>query len=132
MKYAQLEDHLKAQCSMHIEISFRDIEQIIGAKLPPSARRHRAWWSNNPSNSVATYAWLNAGYRSAKVDMAGERLVFERLGTAAPASLSEPARKPYRAGNSVSLYGHFRGVFKFPNGADLSAPTGERWAVDHD
>ncbi|WP_339747249.1 hypothetical protein [uncultured Maricaulis sp.] len=132
MKYTPLEHHLQAQTLNHIELRFCDIERIIGATLPPSARRHRAWWSNNPSNSVATYAWLNAGYRSAQVDMAGERLVFERRGTATPTSLSEPARTPYRAAGAASLYGQFRGVFKFVDGTALSAPTGECWAADHE
>jgi hypothetical protein len=59
-------------------MSFSEIEAIIGSSLPPSSRRHRAWWSNNPSNSVITFSWLNAGYRTADVDMGSERLVFRR------------------------------------------------------
>jgi hypothetical protein len=59
-------------------MSFAEIEAVVGAPLPLSARRHRGWWSNNPGNSGATRAWLDAGYRTAEVDMAGERLVFRR------------------------------------------------------
>lgn len=129
MKYGPLERYLRAQKLDIVAMSFKDVEKLIHASLPPSARRHRAWWSNNPSNSVATFAWLNAGYRSAKVDMSGERLVFERTAPVAAASLAEPAAPAYRAAPSGSLYARFRGVFKFPAGTDLTAPAGENWAV---
>ncbi|WP_417470136.1 hypothetical protein [Maricaulis sp.] len=129
MKYTPLEHHLKAQPLTRVELSFSDIERIIGAELPPSARRHRAWWSNNPSNSVATYAWLNAGYRSTRVDMASERLVFERQRQTA---LAESPRPAYRPATATGLYGCFRGMFKFPEGSELTAPTGEVWDASHD
>jgi hypothetical protein len=77
-KYELLEDHLRGVGRDHVPMSFAEVEAVIGSSLPASARRHRAWWSNNPSNSVITYSWLNAGYRTAEVDMAGERLVFRR------------------------------------------------------
>lgn len=132
MKYAPLEQHLRAQNTHSVAMSFADIERVLDAKLPPSARRHRAWWSNNPSNSVATYAWLNAGYKSAKVDMTGERLVFERARQRAALSVAETAPTPYISGTTPSLYGRFRGMFKYAHGSDLCAPTGERWTASHD
>jgi hypothetical protein len=37
-------------------MSFREIEQVLGFPLPPAARRHRPWWSNNGNNNVMTKA----------------------------------------------------------------------------
>jgi hypothetical protein len=76
-RYQALCDHLRAARG-DVPMGFAEIEAVVGAPLPASARRHRGWWSNNPTNSGATRAWLAAGYRTAEVDMAGERLVFRR------------------------------------------------------
>ena len=77
-KYSRLGDFLKAQTFEAVPITFSAIEAIIGDRLPPSARKHRAWWSNNPGNAVITYEWLGAGYRSTDVSMDEERLTFRR------------------------------------------------------
>ena len=62
-------------------MTFEDIEEVIGATLPPSARKHRAWWSNNSTNSPMTLAWRAGGYESTSVDMANGNLVFRKVGT---------------------------------------------------
>ncbi len=78
-KYAPLTAFLKSRQQRELRCSFTDIEAALGFKLPPVARGHRAWWSNNASNNVMTKAWLNAGFRAEQVDMAGETLVFRRI-----------------------------------------------------
>jgi len=96
-KYQPLEDYLrKCQYDM-LPMTFKDIEKLIGEPLPASARRHRAWWSNNPSNSTITYAWLNAGYKTTDVEMERGRLVFRR---------QRPAPRPFvpaGAGGAAAL-----------------------------
>jgi hypothetical protein len=87
-KYDKLRTYLQAQPSDEVSMRFADIEHIIGAKLPPKAQFHRAWWSNSASNSVMTKAWLDAGFRSERVDMAGRKLVFRRV--AQPATTNRP------------------------------------------
>jgi hypothetical protein len=85
-------------------MSFKEIEEVIGAPLPPSAFKHRAWWSNKPGNSVMTGAWLAAGYLSSDVDMAGRKLTFRRTQSNAHGS-SRDALPPGDAaspGSSVS------------------------------
>ena len=57
--------------------TFEDIEEILGSALPPSARRHSAWWSNTKSHSQAL-AWIAAGWKKSSIDMKGEMVVFER------------------------------------------------------
>jgi hypothetical protein len=78
LKYQPLQDHLSRIWRDRYPITFEEIERIIGDKLPDSAYRHRAWWSNNPSNSVITYSWLKAGWKTEQVDMEGRKLVFKR------------------------------------------------------
>lgn len=63
--------------SSPVTISFQDLEDIIGQSLPPSARRHRAWWANNPGRTLARQ-WLAAGWRAEQVDLAGERVRLAR------------------------------------------------------
>ena len=127
-KYDRLGAHLRAQPGDAVTMSFSEIERVIGAKLPPRAQFHRAWWSNSPSNNVMTKAWLDAGFRSARVDMAGRKLVFERMPEAkrenattaaqhapgmadegrkfAPDGIPEE-KKPYRS----PLFGCMKGTF---------------------
>lgn len=95
-KYQPLTDHLKAQKNSNYSIKFKEIEGIIHDNLPPSAYRHRAWWSNNPTNSVMTKAWLDAGWISSDVDMEAQKLVFRRKRQPPPPPGSAPmaSRQP--------------------------------------
>ena len=78
-KYDPLRDHLMGQRGDRWQATFREIEALLGARLPPSARRYRPWWANDGGLlRVQAHAWLKAGWRTADVDMAGERVTFER------------------------------------------------------
>ena len=77
-KYQPLTDHLRNLPFSQYKFSFKEIEKIIQNSLPPSAYQYRAWWSNNPSNSGMTRAWLDAGWLSSDVDLPGQHLVFRR------------------------------------------------------
>lgn len=141
-KYEPLANHLSESGQAAIPMSFAEIERIIGAGLPPSAFRHRAWWSNNPSNSVITYAWLKAGYKSADVDMPGRQLVFRRSvqngvlppsdggGPVPEASEATGAPVPADAagpGPFSRIYGALKGTVTVKPGTDLTAPDGTDW-----
>jgi hypothetical protein len=115
-KYEPLTEFLHKQGASRIVMTFSDIERIVGFKLPRSAKEHRAWWSNNPSNSVMTKAWLNAGYQSEQVDMSGRKLVFSR---AENARVGEPER---RSAPPRSLYGWLEGTVRVTPGVDLAEP----------
>ncbi len=82
-KFEPLTAFLSSLPTSERRVTFGEIERILGFKLPPSARRHRPWWSNNPDNSAITKAWLAAGFRTEQVDMAGESLVFRKARQAA-------------------------------------------------
>jgi hypothetical protein len=78
-KYQALYRHLQRQPNVEVELTFARIEALLGEPLPPSARTGRAFWSNRQAGLQAT-AWLAAGYRVSRVDLAGRRIVFRRRG----------------------------------------------------
>ena len=134
-KYAPLATYLRESGRETLSMSFAEIERIIGADLPPSAFKHRPWWSNNPSNSVITYAWLEAGYLTEQVDMAGQTLVFRKSShDASPpegggVEAQDEAPAPAAAGaDSFSLvFGALKGTVTVKEGTDLTAPVEADW-----
>lgn len=115
-KYTPLADFLKKQDRDFVPMTFADIERVIGTRLPPSASKHRPWWSNNPDNSVLTKAWLEAGFESEQVDMAGRRLVFRRV------------RAPKVEGKESEMafhpaYGFMKGLVRIMPETDLTRPA---------
>lgn len=126
-KFEPLRQFLDALPKGERRMSFVEIENILGFKLPPSARRHRPWWSNNPSNSAMTKAWLAAGCRTEQVDMAGEKLVFKKADGPISASgeQGQSAQDAHR-----TPYGGLEGTVRIAPGVDITEPTGEVWAAD--
>ena len=122
-KYEPLKAFLAGRPEAELSISFHEIESIIAASLPPSAFKHRAWWSNNPSNSVITYAWLAAGYETARVDMELKKLIFRRAEERALSSSG-------RSGWIAALQAELRGTVHVEPGYDLTEPTGETWDAE--
>ena len=43
-KYEPLAQFLRKQQTHEVRLTFSEIERIVGARLPPSARKQRAWW----------------------------------------------------------------------------------------
>jgi hypothetical protein len=60
-----------------MELSFQDIERILGKKLPRSAHEYRAWWSNDPTKPQSS-AWLDEEWRTTSLSMTEQRLSFVR------------------------------------------------------
>ena len=65
--------------TVSIDLSFAEIEAILGQSLPPAARAYRPWWGNetNPGRSQSA-AWQTAGWKVARVDLPGETVAFAR------------------------------------------------------
>jgi hypothetical protein len=122
-KYEPLTQFLRQQSDAEILMTFDQIERVVGEKLPKSAHDHRAWWSNNPSNSVMTKAWLAAGFRSEQVDMEGQKLVFRRTPVSPPRRLAEGELPPSRH----PLIGWLKGTFAIAPGVDLTQPVMPEW-----
>ena len=63
-KYDALERYLSRRGSAEMELSFEELERIIGSALPASAARSQ-WSANETSaetNHVQCRAWQDAGY----------------------------------------------------------------------
>lgn len=119
-KYAPLKTHLTAAGLSQIPMSFKDIEVIISDRLPASARKHRAWWSNNPSNSVITNSWLAAGYKTADVNLEAESVVFVKT------NADRPPDRPVSGNNPV--LGCMKNTITVPEGVDVAEPAMPEWA----
>ncbi|HWE98418.1 MAG TPA: hypothetical protein VG248_01330, partial [Caulobacteraceae bacterium] len=76
-KYDPLKTFLQSSQTEEIALSFSEIEALLGKALPAS-RQYPAWWSNNPSNNPMTKVWLDAGYRTERVNVEAGRVVFRR------------------------------------------------------
>src|SRR5690348_1197422 len=131
-KYEALGPFLRGQRTQEVPVTFAEIEKVIGQKLPRSAYVHRPWWSNNPSNSAMTKVWLDAGFRTERVDMAGQKLVFRHTGersfgeNAPPAYVGPaPAEKQPRR---HPLFGRLKGTFTIDPEWDLTKPAMPEWA----
>ena len=128
-KYALLEMHLRSSGRAIVPMTFREIENVIGSTLPPKSAKHRAWWSNNPSNNVMTKAWLAAGYESARVDMHNRKLVFRK---ASPEADLQPTQgtADNRGGSFSRIFGALKGTVTIAPDTDLTAPIGEEWDAE--
>jgi|SRR5688572_25066028 hypothetical protein len=120
-KYEPLGNFLRKQTADEVKVSFEQIERIIGDKLPASAHEHRAWWSNNPNNSVMTKAWIEAGFHSEQVDMDGRKLVFRRVRGPGPSPMDSKPMGPH------PLIGWMKGTVRVAPGVDLTEPADPEW-----
>jgi hypothetical protein len=122
-KYDALGNYLKRQGHERVPMTFAEVEAVTGVKLPASARKHRPWWSNNPDNSVMTKVWLEAGFVSEQVDLAGRKLVFRRVRKPSAAEAASGGEKPFHP-----LYGMMQGLIRIMPGTDLTRPADPEWA----
>lgn len=74
-KYIRLTNYLKTSNENCVDLSFSEIESILGFPLNASARKHRAQWSNTTTISFPC-SWIKAGYKVAAVDIANEEVEF--------------------------------------------------------
>ncbi len=84
-KYDPLRHHLHQSNADELTLSLAEIETILDAKLPPSARSQRAWWGNRRRGALQARAWLDVDYRVETIELdeknyrAG-RVTFRKLG----------------------------------------------------
>ena len=126
-KYQPLTEFLRRQPRAVVRMSFDEIERVIGAKLPPSAMHHRAWWSNNAQNNVMTKAWKDAGFESEDVDMKGRRLAFRRVRSETSRDMGAPSVDDVTTEQRHPLIGWMKGTLTIAEGVDLSQPADPEW-----
>ena len=77
-KYDPLKHFLETWIINETPMTFAEIEKVLGFRLPDSARKFPAWWSNNTGTHVGVSAWREAGFRTARVDIGSEKVTFVR------------------------------------------------------
>jgi len=92
-----------------LRVTFSEIEGILKFKLPRSAITYAAWWSNDATGHSHAKAWLDAGWRTADVDVAGRKVTLVR-----------EERRPLK----TDPWGCMEGTVRIMPDADLTAPTG--------
>src|SRR5436309_2464484 len=116
-KYEPLEHFLKKQRTKRWRVAFREIEAMLGFKLPQSAFKYPAWWSNDATGHSHAKAWLDAGWRTEEVDVAARKVTLVR---------NENRSRPRK----TDPWGCMAGTVRIVQGTDLTAPTGERWTAE--
>lgn len=80
-KYLLLAKHLLTVPAATTDLQFQvaEIEEIVGAHLPPEARRFPNWWANQKTGKrPQAFAWMAAGWLVSKVDIDADLVKFSR------------------------------------------------------
>lgn len=77
-KYEPLEELLRGCVRTNVELTFGEVEQVLGFRLPDSARRYRGWWANEAKSHVQARSWMNAGWQTWDVKLSDEKVLFRR------------------------------------------------------
>jgi hypothetical protein len=120
-KYEALPQFLRSAHGSIKRLGFAEIERVLGFKLPKSAYEHEAWWSNNATGHSHARAWMNAGWRTQDLDLAGRKVTFQRSPEPTLAKPKSPKGDPW---------GCMADTITFMPGVDLTAPTGEKWNAE--
>jgi hypothetical protein len=77
--YDPLRVHLNSITDPVIKMTFADVERVLVRPLPASARRHRAWWSNEAEGTHShARSWLDANRTTRNVDLNAATVEFVR------------------------------------------------------
>ena len=79
-KYDALSTYLSGAGSSPLRMSFAQVEAVLGFKLPPSSRKHSAWWANDRTHRQSQ-AWLSVGWETSDVDRLAKKVTFQRAGS---------------------------------------------------
>lgn len=77
-RYAPLAAFLQSQPQERAELTFAEVEKIIGGPLPTSARKHPSWWANDSVGHVQSRQWLEVGWRMLSVNITDAKVTFHR------------------------------------------------------
>lgn len=76
-KYKALSEFLYESWEKKIELSYEQLEDVLGFSLPASAHNlPQSYWANTEYHTYAK-SWLKLGYK-AKVDAENKKVIFER------------------------------------------------------
>lgn len=123
-KYEPLQSYLAQHDAQRISLTFDQVEQILGTRLPNSARTHPAWWANNPTGHSHSRAWFNAGWRTENLNLTGRKVDFVR------ASKTPPATPPRSDTGGRDPWGALAGTVTIKSTDALFDPIGDTWNAE--
>lgn len=74
-KFIEFEQFLANSKEVYIELTFKQIEEILGDKLSPSAYQYEAYWHISPTHTFPK-TWLSAGYKMDKLVLREQKVSF--------------------------------------------------------
>lgn len=75
--YQRLISFLNNQTDVNVKITYIQMEELLERKLPKSAYKYQAYFSNSDSHVISAI-WLNLGYVQIELIL-GEYLVLKKL-----------------------------------------------------
>lgn len=76
-KFNRLKTKLELNKEPNLKVTFEELNDLIDGGLPESAYKHRAYFANTYTHSIAT-VWLDAGYIVSEVNQYEQYLVFSK------------------------------------------------------
>lgn len=74
-KYRKLAEFLLSSNEVRVTLSYSQIEEILGFRLPNTARNHKpSFWANTKTHSYAS-SWMAVGYK-AQIDTHNDNVTF--------------------------------------------------------
>src|SRR5262245_40496789 len=119
-KYTPLTDYLKEINLDRVQMTFKEVEEVLQFSLPKSARTHRPWWANTRGSHVQSGAWLDAGFETENVSLDARRLVFRRV------SRKDIKPAPQGPRSIDDVYGSLKGTVLIHD--DITRPVDETWS----
>ena len=97
-KYDPLAHYLSRIEGESVDVSFSQVEKILGFQLPNSAYRHQAWWANESHGSHShSRSWQEAGWDTCQVNTTQRTVRFERRRSRPDGFPSPPTPNPSEA-----------------------------------
>ena len=109
-KYDPLKQWLIENGNESIRISFSEIADLVGG-LPPSAYKHRAFWSNTDSHSFST-AWVGAGYKAVDCDLQSQYVRFVKVSSVDSANDQTRSRRTTVKAALIEFSNNYRNEIK--------------------
>lgn len=127
-KYEPLQSFLTSQPKSPLRLKIKEVEDILGFRLPASARLYAAWWSNAPGSHVQAQSWLAAGFETTEVDVNREQKVtFTPAPRTSYTNVVQEARPTATPSSHHPAYGALKGMITLLPDVDYTEPADPEW-----
>lgn len=77
-KFISLEKFLNSQNKQYLDLSFSEIEKIIGGKLCPSAYKYNAYWHTSKTHILPNLI-LDCGYKIIEISLINKIIKLQKI-----------------------------------------------------